>query len=53
MFMTPGAEEVVLRLVSLGGEVAIPPMAESTFVRSEVSADMMTGLRWGLKVFQE
>jgi hypothetical protein len=44
-FMTPGALDVVLRLVgpaSLGGEPDTPPMAESTFVRSDVSADMLT-----------
>jgi len=45
MFKTPGALEVVLRLavsfVSFGGEEEMPAMAESTFVRSDVSADMM------------
>ena len=45
MFMTPGALEVVLRFASLaasfGGDPATPPMAESTFARSEVSADMV------------
>lgn len=46
MLKTPGALEVVLRFVSLapslGGEPETPPIAESTFVRSDVSADMMT-----------
>lgn len=42
MFITPGALDVVLRLVaSFGGEPATPPMAESTFVRFDVSADMV------------
>lgn len=44
-FITPGALDVVLRFVgslaSLGGEPATPPMAESTLVRFDVSADMM------------
>lgn len=48
MLKTPGALEVVLRFVSLGpslgGEPETPPIAESTLVRSEVSADMMNEL---------
>lgn len=48
MFMTPGALEVVLRLASLtpsfAGVASTPPMAESTLVRSDVSADMMSAV---------
>lgn len=49
MLNTPGALDVVLRFVapSLGGEPETPPIAESTLVRSEVSADMM-----GVRVFE-
>lgn len=49
MFITPGALEVVLRLVSLtslGWSSDTPAMAESTLVRSEVSADMLTEMDW-------
>lgn len=46
MFITPGALEVVLRFVSLppslAGTSSTPAMAESTLVRSDVSADMLT-----------
>ena len=46
-FSTPGADDVNLLLPapSFGGEEDMPPMAESTFVRSDVSADMLTVLR--------
>lgn len=47
MFITPGALELFRAFFSTGleaGPSSIPPIAESTLVRSDVSADMMSEL---------